>query len=113
MHELRQRHCPISAPTHCQRRTAKKRVATARLAHQARQETPIAEIFLRDMLGVSRDFRLWHSQRNSEAVSVGGLRLGFCDELPAASVHRPIRVLTTSISPKSARASIDYVGGEF
>src|SRR5260370_20211344 len=59
------------------RRTAKKRVAIARLAHQTRQETPIAEIFLRDILGVSRDFRLWHSQRNSEAASVGVLRLGF------------------------------------
>jgi len=30
MHDLRQRHCPISTPTHC-----KKRVATAWLAHPA------------------------------------------------------------------------------
>jgi len=30
MHDLRQRHCPISTPTHC-----KKRVATAWLTHHA------------------------------------------------------------------------------
>ena len=30
MHDLRQRHCPISTPTHC-----KKRVATAWLTHPA------------------------------------------------------------------------------